>query len=46
MIVINGRVFDPKRCVRGEDLSGAEDGEHYCVHDWRCIWENLPRVAT
>ena len=44
-VVIGGRLFDPKRCVHGEDYDGDANGEHHCVHDWRVYWGNQNRVS-
>lgn len=43
-MVINGRLFDPKRCVPGDGHD--DEQEHFCVHDWRCYWGNFDREAA
>jgi len=39
-IIIGGRLFYPEKCV------GDREGEHHCVHDWRCHWDNFPKAEN
>jgi len=47
-VYIGGRLFNPQACVHtdDEDYSGDANGEHHCVHDWRCVWGNKNRVQA
>lgn len=47
-VYLGGRLFNPLACVHrdDEDYSGDADGNHYCVHDWRCAWGNQNRVQA
>lgn len=37
-IVINGRSFNPSKCIHSDP-----DGPHECAHDWRRYWGNQNR---
>ncbi|ASR77124.1 head-tail connector protein [Mycobacterium phage MyraDee] len=39
-VLINGRLFNPARCVHDVD----PDAPHVCVHDWRVYWGQQTRT--